>query len=296
MSPRLGVILLVTTWFCWGFSYPATGIMLDTVDVWAGRSIVMAVSGVMLLALAYVQGHEIAVPRAHCRDLVIAAVFNMTIFQVAMTVGIHLFSAGRTAVIVYTMPLWAAPLSFLVLGESVTWRRLVALTLGTAGLVILIASDIEKLDQAPLGALFMLAGAISWACGTIAQKRVDWGVPTTVLVGWQYVIGGLPIYIAAGAFVDYETVSFPTLWPLLSVIYNILIAFVFCYYAYYEVVRIFPVGIATVGTLATPIVGVFSGALVLGEKLAWPEYSALTLVVAGLGLPILWRSSRSRLR
>ena len=95
--------------------------------------------------------------------------------------------------------------------------------------------------------------------------------------------------IAAGFAVDYEAVSFPSLWPLLSVLYNILVAFVFCYYAYYEVVRLFPVGIATIGMLATPVVGLFSGALLLGEALGWAEYSALALVVLALGIPVLAR-------
>ncbi len=293
--PRHGFVLLVLLTLFWGINWPVIKIALEDLPVLTFRAVCLAGGAVVILLLSRSLGHSLRVPRRHWPMLGLCALFNITGWQLLTGYGVDFTSSGRAAIIGYTMPLWAAPLGFLVLGESVTWRRMVALTLGTAGLVILIVSDIEKLDQAPLGALFMLAGAISWACGTIAQKRVDWGVPTTVLVGWQYVIGGVPVYIAAAAFVDYDAVSFPTLWPLLSVIYNILIAFVFCYYAYYEVVRIFPVGIATVGTLATPIVGLFSGALLLGEKLAWPEYSALALVVAGLGLPILWRPSRSRL-
>ena len=110
-----------------------------------------------------------------------------------------------------------------------------------------------------------------------------------VLVGWQYLICGIPIFIAASTAVDYTTVPFPSTWPLLSVIYNILIAFVFCYYAYYEIVRLFPVAIATIGMLATPMVGLFSGAWLLSEPLGWAEYSALLLVVAALGIPALTR-------
>ncbi len=294
--PRYGFVLLILLTLFWGVNWPIIKIALEDLSVLTFRAVCLAGGAVVILLLSRALGHSLMVPRRHWPMLGLCALFNITGWQLLTGYGVDLTSSGRAAIIGYTMPLWAAPLGFLVLGENVTWRRAVALTLGTAGLAILIVSDIEKLDQTPLGALFMLAGAISWACGTIAQKRVDWGIPTTVLVGWQYVIGGVPIYIAAAVFVDNEAVSFSTLWPLLSVIYNILIAFVFCYYAYYEVVRIFPVGIATVGTLATPIVGVFSGALLLGENLAWPEYSALTLVVVGLGLPILWRGSRSRLK
>ncbi len=294
--PRYGFVLLILLTLFWGVNWPIIKIALEDLSVLTFRAVCLAGGAVVILLLSRALGHSLMVPRRHWPMLGLCALFNITGWQLLTGYGVDLTSSGRAAIIGYTMPLWAAPLGFLVLGENVTWRRAVALTLGTAGLAILIVSDIEKLDQTPLGALFMLAGAIFWACGTIAQKRVDWGIPTTVLVGWQYVIGGVPIYIAAAVFVDNEAVSFSTLWPLLSVIYNILIAFVFCYYAYYEVVRIFPVGIATVGTLATPIVGVFSGALLLGENLAWPEYSALTLVVVGLGLPILWRGSRSRLK
>jgi drug/metabolite transporter (DMT)-like permease len=249
----------------------------------------------VILLLSKAAGHSLAMPRRLWPMLVLCALFNITGWHLLTGYGIDLTSSGRAAIIGYTMPLWTAPLGFLVLGESVTWRRICALVLGTAGLAILIASDVDKLGEAPLGPLLMLAGALAWAVGTVAQKKVDWGVPTSVLVGWQYVIGGVPIFIAAGALVEYQTVSFPTLWPLLAVLYNIFIAFVFCYYAYYEVVRIFPVGIATVGTLATPIVGVFGGALLLGEILGWEEYSALSLVVVGLGLPLLWRAPKVRL-
>lgn len=293
--PRYGFVLLFFLTFFWGANWPIIKIALEDMPVLTFRAVCLAGGAFVILLLSRLADHSLAVPRRLWPALLLCAFFNITGWHVLTGYGIDLTSSGRAAIIGYTMPLWTAPLGFLVLGESVTWRRVVALTLGIAGFVILIASDMEKLGEAPLGPLLMLAGALAWAVGTVAQKKVDWGISTGVLVGWQYVIGGVPIYVAAAILVDYETVSFPGLWPLLSVIYNILIAFVFCYYAYYEVVRIFPAGVATVGTLATPIVGVFGGALLLGEILGWEEYSALSLVVLGLGLPLLWRSSRVRL-
>ena len=58
-------------------------------------------------------------------------------------------------------------------------------------------------------------------------------------------------------------------------IYNILAPFVICYYLYYEIVRLFPTGVATVGTLGIPMIGLFSGALILSEPLGWTEFTAL---------------------
>ena len=294
--PRYGFVLLVLLTLFWGANWPIIKIALEELPVLTFRAVCLAGGALVILLLSKAVGHSLVIPRRLWPVLALCALFNITSWHILTGYGVDLTSSGRAAIIAYTMPLWTAPLGFLVLREGVTWRRVFALTLGTAGLAILMVSEVGKLGQAPLGPLLMLGGAMAWAAGTVTQKKVDWGVPTTVLVGWQYLIGGLPIFVAAGAFVDYESVSFPSLWPLLSVLYNILIAFVFCYYAYYEVVRIFPVGIATVGTLATPVVGLFSGALLLGEKLGWAEYGALTLVVLGLGLPLLMRPSRVVLR
>lgn len=284
MSPRLGVILLVTTWFCWGFSYPATGIMLDTVDVWAGRSIVMAVSGVMLLALAYVQGHEIAVPRAHWRDLVIAAVFNMTIFQVAMTVGIHLFSAGRTAVIVYTMPLWAMLFAWPLLGERPGRAQLLALPLGMAGLAVLMNQDFTHLRHASAGALTTLVGAIAFGLGTVLMKRRAWTSNPTVLGGWQLIIGVLPVAVVWAIFAPDTVWAEVSTESWLAIAYLVVIANALAYFSWFRVVSIFPATVSGIGAMAVPVVGIIASAMLVNEAVGWRELVALGLICSAVGI------------
>ena len=293
--PRYGFILLIFMTLFWGINWPIIKIALEEVTVLTFRAVCLAGGALVILFLSKIFGHSLVIPRKLLPMLLLCSLLNITAWHSLTGYGIDLTSSGRAAIIGYTMPLWTAPLGFLVLGEMVTWRRIVALTLGTAGLGILIISDLHKLGEAPLGPLLMLGGALVWAGGTVVQKKVDWGVPTSVLIGWQYLIGGLPIFFAAAIVVDYESVSFQGVWTCLSIIYNIFIGFVFCYYAYYEVIRIFPIGIATVGTLATRIVGVFSGVLLLNERVGWEECSALALVVLGLGLPILINSGKVKM-
>ena len=112
-SPKWGLFFLIIVWFCWGFSYPATKITLRGFDVWTSRLIIMAAGGFLLLCLAKLNKEEIQVRRDDWWDLILASIFNMTIFQLGMTLGVHFFSAGRTVVIVYTMPLWALPNFFI---------------------------------------------------------------------------------------------------------------------------------------------------------------------------------------
>jgi drug/metabolite transporter (DMT)-like permease len=53
-------------------------------------------------------------------------------------------------------------------------------------------------------------------------------------------------------------------------------------------VDLLPVTVATLGSLAVPVVGVLSSALFLGEKVHGTDALALVLVVSALGL-ILYR-------
>ena len=49
-------------------------------------------------------------------------------------------------------------------------------------------------------------------------------------------------------------------------------------------VQIFPANVAALSTLSIPVIGVFSGALLLGEPVTWNEATALFLVLVSLGL------------
>ena len=284
LSRRAGFIFLVIVWFCWGFSYPATKLMLQSMDVWTGRALIMGSAGLLLLMLAPAMGQSILVPRAHWRNLVIAALCNMTIFQIGMTLGVHYFGAGRTVVIVYTMPLWAMLFAWPLLGERPTLLRLLALGSGLAGLGVLMSQDFSGLADATLGAICTLVGAIAFGLGTVWMKRASWTNDPTVIAGWQLVLGTLPvipcwwIFGAETQWSDITAVS----WGGFA--FNIIIANVLAYFAWFRVLAVFPASISGIGTLAVPIVGVLASAAVLGEVIGWREITALALIVAALGL------------
>jgi drug/metabolite transporter (DMT)-like permease len=44
----------------------------------------------------------------------------------------------------------------------------------------------------------------------------------------------------------------------------------------------FPAAIAAIGTLAVPVVGVFSSAVILGEPVGWREFTAMDLSCGAL--------------
>lgn len=285
--PVRGIVLLLAVGLFWGFNWPIMKVSMTAIPVFTFRAIAILGGALCLVAMCRYMGYSLKVPRAQWPPLLLvtALIFGFTVLS---GYGVLNTGSGRAAVMAYTMPVWAIPLGALLLAEPITWRKLASLLLGMGGMALLLAADIETLGGAPIGMMIMLVTAVLWASATIAQKKAKWTVPTLVLVTWQSLLGAVPLAIGA-AFVDYETVAFPGLWPILGVLYNVFIAAAFCLYAYFEVVRIFPVGITTIGVMIAPVVGVFSAALTLGEPLGVAEFAALALVLTAIALPVMAR-------
>src|SRR3546814_19311771 len=108
----------------------------------------------------------------------------MSVFQICMTSGVALMSPGRTAVIIYTMPIWAAFFAVFLLNETVGWSHVAGLCLGVAGLTLLLSQDLYDLANAPIGPGLTLVATIAFSLGTRWLERRIGNVDLTPIVGW----------------------------------------------------------------------------------------------------------------
>lgn len=285
--PPLGFVLLAALTLFWGGNWPTMKLALAEIQVWPFRSMCLLAGGGALLILARLSGRSIRVPTREIRPLLICVVFNILGWHLFSGYGVSMIEAGRASIIAFTMPVWATLFSRFLLGEALTGTKLLGLALGVAGLAVLIGPDLSRLGAAPLGAALMLGAAISWALGTVLMKRTLWTIPVATLAGWQLLIGAVPITLGALAFGEYPDPAALSTPALLSLIYVLVVPMVFCHWAWFTVVRIFPAAIAAIGTLAIPIVGVFSSALVLGESVGLRELTALVMVCGALAVVLV---------
>jgi drug/metabolite transporter (DMT)-like permease len=189
--------------------------------------------------------------------------------------------SGRAAILAYTMPVWAVPLSIWVLGERLTSRKLLGLVLGMAGLALLVGDVF-----ASPGTLLVLGAAISWAIGTVLQKRYPMAMPNGAYTAWIMLLGGVPIFAGALLFEDLGALREIGLWPALGVAYNVIVAFAFAHWAWIKIATSVPVSVFSISMLIIPVVGVLSGMLFLGERPSWSEYAALLLILCALATVI----------
>jgi drug/metabolite transporter (DMT)-like permease len=196
--------------------------------------------------------------------------------------GVGMIPSGRAAILAYTMPVWAVPLSMLVLGEHISRRKLVGLALGMGGLLLLLGEAFVNLGAAPIGSLLVLGAALSWALGTVLQKRFPVNMPVGPYTAWIMLLGGVPIFLGAVLFEDWHALRNVGVTAWLGTAYNVVIAFAFAHWAWIKIATSVPVSIFSISMLLIPVVGVVCGMLFLGERPTWAEYTALALVVAAL--------------
>jgi drug/metabolite transporter (DMT)-like permease len=283
---RRGILLLVSLSLFWGMAWPAIKICVNEIPPWTFRTYCLVLSGIGILILAKANGFKLKLPLGELKPLCFVALFNITGWHLFSAHGVMRMSASRAVIIGFTMPLWATVLSGLILKERITPARVIALGIGLSGLALLIRPEMEAVGTTPVGVLFMLCAAISWATGTVLIKRTAWHTPTTVLTGWQLLLGSVPVIIGAlllepvGASFSISTSA------VMALTYIIAFPMIYCHWAYFSLVRIFPAGIAAISTLAIPVVGVFSSAVILNESVGLNETASLVLVISALAIAL----------
>ncbi len=280
--------LLVGLTLGWGFNWPVMKVVLSEMGPMHFRTACLLFGALGLFAIARIDGHRLQVPEGQWPRMILIGLVNMMGWNVLVIYGVRLMASGRAAILGYTMPVWGVMLSAWLLGEPFTRRRVVGVVLGFSGMLLLLANELAAFGEAPLGALFVIGGAVSWALGTVIMKRWPVHLPVTSFTAWQMAVAVVPILAAAlflepGSFSPFAL----SVWPLLGILYNVFVAFIFCYWAWMKIALVAPVGVSSLAVMMVPVVGVFSGMLLLGETPHWSDFVALLLVVASLSTVLL---------
>ena len=265
----------------WGVSWSAMKVALSEIAPWTFRSICLAAGAGVLFAVLRAGRQPLGIARSQWGRVALVAFFTITCWNVLVAYGVRLIPSGRAAILAYTMPAMAIPLSVWLLRERLTARRVAGLALGMGGIALLVGDELQRIGAAPLGVLYTLCAALSWAIGTVLQKRYPIDAPLPAQTAWLMLVGGLPVYAGALLF-DWGKPFDIGLMPSLALAYNVVVSFAWGYWAWIKLVESVSVTVFSICMLLTPVVGVFSGMLLLGERPGWTEFGALALVIASV--------------
>ena len=282
----LPIVILTLVWGC---NWPILKLGVMEMAPLTFRAYTLPFAGLGLLAIAKATGESIRIPPGMWPIVVLLALLNITGWNGLILFGVQQMPAGRSVILAYTMPLWATLFSLMVLHEPLSRRKAIGLALGLAGMLVLLGDDLTAIRGKPFAALMILGAAILWAIGTVLLRKLRPAMPQNALTGWMMLVGWVPIAIAAPLFDPGWLGHIANLSPIawFAVLYNIVFAGTIAHWAWFTLARTLPVAVSSLSSLPVPVVGVFSGMLVLGERPGAAEWIALALVVSAL-VAVLW--------
>ena len=282
--PASGLFLVAVLTLVWGCNWPVLKLGVTELAPLTFRGATLPFAALGLLLAARLSGDSIRIPREHWGKVLALALFNIAAWNGLILFGVQQMPAGRSAILAYTMPVWTVLFGMALLHEPLSTRKIIGLVLGMLGMAVLLGEDVRHITGSPMGTLFILAAAISWAFGTVLLRRWKPPVPQNTLTGWMMLIGWLPIAVCVPLFDEHPISSLAhmsgTAW--FAVLYNIFLAGTVAHWAWFTMARTLPVAVSSLSSLPVPVVGVLSGILFLGERPGPSEYIALALVLASL--------------
>ena len=288
MRPALIPPLLA---IAWGLNWPAVKIMLSVLAPFSARGLGLGLGVFLLAGLALLRRTPLLPQRAAWPAVLIGGVLTVAVFNMCTAFAQLTTSTSRAAVLTFTMPLMSAALAWWLLGERPDRKSAWALALGGAGVAVLAVPVLRGLAApAPVGSawglLFPLGAALAWALGTVATKR--WPPPgdRIVITAWQLGIGAACATVAALATGE----RLPAVWPprvLAALAWHVLIATAVAYVLWYRLLASASATVASLTTLAVPVVGVLGAMALVGDRPSATDWLGFVLVLGGAALVVL---------
>jgi drug/metabolite transporter (DMT)-like permease len=295
---RTQLWLLVGLTLTWGINWPimklgvgsAQGegfapLTFRALSMWIGIP-VLAI-GLMLLKVPFaIPRGDAQQPWRHWRQLFLLAVFNMFVWHACIILAVTLLSSGRAAILGYTMPIFSAIIGAYFFADRLSARGWLGVGSAALGVALLLTHELGKLAGAPLGVLLALMAASTWALGTQLLRRTTIPVATLSISFWMTVLTAVVMSVLSIAFEQHRW-RMPNATQWFSILFNAVLIFGFAHATWFYLARSLPPIASTLSVMLIPILGVFSGAIWLGEKLYWQDWAAVALMVVAIGT-VLW--------
>ncbi|MDA9475930.1 transporter [Bradyrhizobium sp. CCBAU 65884] len=288
LSPRAAVGLFLIVVLAWGVNWSVTKQLVQLVPpLWSSaiRSWIALAGLFVILGLS----NNLVIPERRDVPVVLSvALLHMTLFSILVAAGLRFLPASKGIVLGYTTPLWVAIAAPLLGKDMLTAPKLAGALLGLIGLaVILNPSSIDWGNaNVVLGAGMVILAAISWAANIIYIRAHRWIASPLQLLFWQVLVATVVLSTLAMVIDGLPHVEWS--WRLAMLfLYSGLIGTALAYWAMSMVNKSISALTTSLGTTGTPLVGIASAAILLGEPLDMSLAVAAGLIVTGIGLATL---------
>jgi len=280
-------LALLALYIVWGSTYLGIKVAIETIPPFFHGSIRFLISGIILVVWQKSAGQSMPTRRQWISAAIIGTLLLLG-GNGLVSWAEQFIPSGIAALIIGSMPM------FLVVAEALrpkgvkpTWRAIVGLLIGFAGIFILvgpaeISGSTTKLN--PLGVIALLGACVTWASGSIYSKTADLPKSSLMNTGAQMLMGSVSLLIASlltGELNgwDITAVSSRSIYGLS---YLILIGSLVGFASYGWLLQNAPISLVATYAYVNPIVAVFLGNWIGDEPLEPRIWIAAAIIIGSV--------------
>ncbi|WP_439026427.1 DMT family transporter [Haloarchaeobius sp. DT45] len=224
-------------------------------------------------------------PRAEWRT--VAALGGwVSLTLVTQFVGTDLTNASQGSLVTILTPVATVALGALVLGETVTRRRTVGVTLAVVGTVVVLAGQYDLSSLAGgnlLGILALVVASVAWAIYTVRGTPLvrEYSALATTAYSAAAAVPMMAV-LAAAELAVVGVPAVPSLGVVAAVGYLGVAATAAAWYLWYRGIETVDAGTVAVFFFAQPVVGTVLGVLVLEESVGMGFVVGGAVMAAGI--------------
>lgn len=287
--PKASIVLaFLSLYFCWSATYTAMRVGAEFLPATVLAGVRMLIAAGIMLAFCALRGRRILYePRIMTR---LALLGLMLLFggNIGLVWSEKYLPSGLAALIVAVVPLYVALIEVaLPGGDRLRRQGYAGLALGFCAMVALVwpslKSGIGGHPMQVLAILAILAGAFSWASGSVLSRRMGLPVDPLVAAGWEMFAAGTANIFFATAFRQWPRAVWT--WRSVDCIgYLVMFGSLLGFSCYIWLIAHVPVAKVATYAYVNPMIAVLLGALLLHEKLAPTEYVGMITIVISVAL------------
>lgn len=265
----------------WALCFPLISVGLADSPPMAFAALRAAFSGIVLIGAAEWLNRPAISDQNLWGGVVLVGLSATSLGFFGMFYGGGLIAPGLATVLANTQPLIAALLAWAYLSEHLSVVQRWGLVTGFGGIVLIGVSGLAGTDSQLLGIVFILLAAIGIAVSNVALKRLAGRVDILRAMGWQLLIGALPLALLAVAIEDVRAIDWSSRFVINLIVLSVFgtaVAFVL----WFTLLQYASLSRLNVFTFLTPIFGLLMGVAFFAERLHAPELAGIGLCLLGI--------------
>jgi drug/metabolite transporter (DMT)-like permease len=247
----------------------------------------ISIGSLALLPIVLWKERKTSISRIDWMLIAAVALTSITLHHILLAWGVQSTSAGNASLILGLNPLATALLAAPLLGEALSRRKLLGITVGFGGVLLVVTNQSGGISLNGWGDLIVFASMLMYVAGGLLIRKVtERGVPVLVVTAYSHLIASAMLWLTAAAIYPLQTLTaidtrpFTWLVILTSAILSSALGTVAWNY-----------GIRQLGASRTamflngmPLASLVFAAMFLGERLQPLHVLALLLIVTGVYL------------